>query len=689
MPNDLLDTTIKMLLQKVVETHGYKIVHSKDCDNLAYNISEVCGESISGSTLKRLFGFIKSTSQPNKFTLNLLSRYIGHDDFNDFKSKYQLNSSVEIKNSVSEFLEVNKLPEINYCDFTKGQKKIAEFLNSKFQLTSIIGEEGSGRTTFLTHFLSQSDLQKVTVIFSVSAKQILNQICQINDSTQLLIIDGLEESVYNFKDIRQCFIELLKITKQYNKLRVIIALTPYTWVRLTEIVIKNGDSNKWYNVDINATNPSSAKNIDDFVSINIDPNFPFRSPLMFQLSKNLKSSEVTNSWVILTSFFKRTVWDTAYAFEKQQFFNSILQSSNYGQELVQIDRTILEPLIVKYKKAHLDLVSVNIICEQKELNKFGAFKSRYSFGKSIYGNYLILSKLLNDSKGFNSNLLEEISSKYSGERKLELLKLATSFALSEIDANAFIVFDLDLSEYERQALMIELGHQVRENKLLQEQIVLELPKLANTRKYFIERWIDEEHLNGFYGVLIKSYLKYVSSNQDVIFGNALLYYNAYLKDDAKECALYYSKIVKISDDKERIHPYVLGRKYMTLLIEEFRKTKSYSKQTIQVIQKYLSIELRETNTDLPVHSFGFEHNILHAEFLTRHYHFTPFILEKLKDIESIQLHKKDVDHLLFQIFKTAYFISLGENLMLPCFNLNNVHPWYKYTVEMYLERLKS
>mgnify|MGYP000403897316 CR=1 FL=1 len=241
MPNNLLDTTLSLLLQKVVETHGCKMVHSKDCDNLAYKISEVCGESISGSTLKRLFGFIKSTSQPNKFTLNLLSRYVGHDDFSDFKSKYQPNLRAEIKNSVNEFLEVNKLPAINYFDFTLGQKKIAEFLNSKFQLTSIIGEEGSGRTTFLAYFLTNSDLPKTKVIFNVSVKEVLNQLSQINESTTLLLIDGLEESVYNFKEIRQCFIEIQKLVSQFDKLIVVLVLTHYTWVRMKELIFNYGD----------------------------------------------------------------------------------------------------------------------------------------------------------------------------------------------------------------------------------------------------------------------------------------------------------------------------------------------------------------------------------------------------------------------------------------------------------------
>ena len=162
------------------------------------------------------------------------------------------------------------------------------------------------------------------------------------------------------------------------------------------------------------------------------------------------------------------------------------------------------------------------------LNKFGGFKSHYQFGKSIFCNFLILSKLLDKYDGFNRPLLDKITTNYRGERKLNLLKLSVSFALNETDPSIIEIFELNLSEYERQAIMIHLAHQFRENSILQNEILPLFVKSESGRTYFIERWINEEHLNGFYGTIIEQYLLEVSTNQDLIFGHALLYYSAFL-----------------------------------------------------------------------------------------------------------------------------------------------------------------
>lgn len=69
-----LSTPIK---QQIEAQFGQPIRYSKDCESLARHLSVVCRESISPTTLKRLFGFAKPIARPRLYTLDVLANYIG------------------------------------------------------------------------------------------------------------------------------------------------------------------------------------------------------------------------------------------------------------------------------------------------------------------------------------------------------------------------------------------------------------------------------------------------------------------------------------------------------------------------------------------------------------------------------------------------------------------------------------
>ena len=70
---------------------------SYDFDKLAELIFERTNVSISGNTLKRIWGRVKYESNPSAMTLNILSRFLGHADFRDFISTAYKPKSVENK----------------------------------------------------------------------------------------------------------------------------------------------------------------------------------------------------------------------------------------------------------------------------------------------------------------------------------------------------------------------------------------------------------------------------------------------------------------------------------------------------------------------------------------------------------------------------------------------------------------
>ena len=75
---------IPLHIKKKIEKKFGKIIrYSKDCEVLAISISKYCGETISASTLKRIFDLRNSTSKPRLATLDLISNYAGYNSWNE------------------------------------------------------------------------------------------------------------------------------------------------------------------------------------------------------------------------------------------------------------------------------------------------------------------------------------------------------------------------------------------------------------------------------------------------------------------------------------------------------------------------------------------------------------------------------------------------------------------------------
>ena len=82
--NEQQTILIHLLCQSIETMLGRTMRSPKEFDWLAQKIFEVLHESLSVSTLKRLWGYIPSSSAPSLSTLNLLSRFVQYKDFEDF-----------------------------------------------------------------------------------------------------------------------------------------------------------------------------------------------------------------------------------------------------------------------------------------------------------------------------------------------------------------------------------------------------------------------------------------------------------------------------------------------------------------------------------------------------------------------------------------------------------------------------
>lgn len=104
------DTEQIARLQNIIEmVVGRKIEHPKDFDFLGKQIEGYVGERISISTLKRVWGYVASSSEVSLYTLNLLSRMVGYADWEDFCQNKNNNNGEDDREESSHKIICRKL----------------------------------------------------------------------------------------------------------------------------------------------------------------------------------------------------------------------------------------------------------------------------------------------------------------------------------------------------------------------------------------------------------------------------------------------------------------------------------------------------------------------------------------------------------------------------------------------------
>lgn len=72
---------LKTVVEKAV---GMSIQTPRDFEWLSSEVKRVTGEHLSSSTLKRIWGYMKDAGEPRRYTLDILSRFLGYSSFEAF-----------------------------------------------------------------------------------------------------------------------------------------------------------------------------------------------------------------------------------------------------------------------------------------------------------------------------------------------------------------------------------------------------------------------------------------------------------------------------------------------------------------------------------------------------------------------------------------------------------------------------
>jgi len=84
-----------IIKEKIESKLGQPVRYSKDCETLARDITCTTGHSVSGSTIKRLLGFVKGVQEPRMYTMDVIAEYLGYRSFDDLIREFDNTSHSE------------------------------------------------------------------------------------------------------------------------------------------------------------------------------------------------------------------------------------------------------------------------------------------------------------------------------------------------------------------------------------------------------------------------------------------------------------------------------------------------------------------------------------------------------------------------------------------------------------------
>lgn len=136
------------IISRVQMRTKHDLSSSIGCTLMARDIRSALGVYVCANTLKRTFGIIKSTSQPSKFTLDLIARHIGYGSWDEFlnddshdTSSFRLNEIIALDTvkpgaEVTFYYKPNR--KVTMVCTGKNTFRITESLNGKLCVGDIV-----------------------------------------------------------------------------------------------------------------------------------------------------------------------------------------------------------------------------------------------------------------------------------------------------------------------------------------------------------------------------------------------------------------------------------------------------------------------------------------------------------------------------------------------------------------------
>lgn len=429
---------------EVLKKFGSQLRYTKDCKILADEIYNKTGSRISTTTIRRLFGFLKSRTSPAKFTLNNLSIYIGFESWEDFCEQQESVFGIltEHENTWSDLHKKALVFSKGTYGLVKGQsglpleatvsrfnaeQRIDSFLKSAKMAMSFVAPGGWGKSTMLAKWFEKNWISKTgeDVILYLNASLMIGFLNEdfklerwvqeqldLNNKDSLkyflerqeeclgriiFVVDALDEITYDNNKLERLFLQIKHFISSYKdsrKVKLIVTSRNSTWERFAMPFILKGNAIQtcWFDLDLKMEQ-SSFQNLNALTNKEIQ--FVFDRTINEDFSCSLEVNELSFSQkeAISNPFFLELfvkLYDPNKGFQYSQgqdLLNEFLRNkiffSRFAEEKMDIIQAIIG-ILEHGKKGtsakKMELRALYPIHLKTAGNYFSAYEELVSYG---------------------------------------------------------------------------------------------------------------------------------------------------------------------------------------------------------------------------------------------------------------------------------------------------------------------
>ncbi|WP_454803207.1 hypothetical protein [Mucilaginibacter phyllosphaerae] len=566
----LLPHYYELLKTCVLTTAGFTTITPCDCKLISSYIFKHTKQSISETTLKRVYGFAYSKFKPSLFTIDVMAKYCGYISWDDFCRKQEKtllkpsntnNSWDNLKTNADKIthftLQVLRNKSGIPYNLTIKRRFIddyfEEFLTGDYAAIVLAAPAGHGKTVSLCHWIeermllnSKGQTNDIILFFSTSAlmNAFLNgrdlnnwlltllgypadrNIADLFDDKQekngnfFLVIDDLDEHIYKPEQLKLLLNQLIDILSLYQSsswFKLVLTMRSATWIN-NKHQIDNG-TNKWFKGFI-----------DD---INRATNVPLFSTQEVKELCHKINPEVTNDMALeMAKDFNHPLYFQFYYKEHRDNFS--LANVDHVCIYELISAFILNNVYLSNYSAEKILLLIGLVDEMDFANQ------RYDIVKTNV-----------------NTLIKQYSHAYNGLLNIGLIReINTS---SDLQYQTYIQFsNNDFLEYAISKTMLYHNNSVFDGKLIE---ALNTQFASSVHKLSILKWCllyaartDQQH--GF-DILSKTQLSLTEKSNLIIFLGDLLDKHWASANRSESVAQYFKK-----DCSPQLFNYFFGLEFI-------------------------------------------------------------------------------------------------------------------------------
>lgn len=491
---DLDEFDIDTIRRNAERRFGRKIAYPSDCDQLSEIIYTTTQRSISGTTLKRFFGFVAQTSKFSRYTLDTLIEYANTKPLEpNFEFGYDMDT---LAYKVQELTTHNQQIAASCSGITYNKtvsrqsinESLDKFLATDSTATAYIAPTGYGKSIALTRWIQEQQhisgsddlilfvngsilLPMITenyrlkdwfndqVGFPIDPDFLADSIRQHKENRRfILVIDGFEvqnpvdkQSKWFIDDL----LSLISASTGKSWYKIIINCRPLSWFSICKQI---GDNqilkNCWYGVDFSGTFESSINvpllsedEVNEVVSNVVKLNFAYKyiilslpqvsemliHPLMlelFLLSPNRQKS-FRSEIDLFSDFTQRVIFREKNMPGKLQIINILIEKSDYGVKGNLVSKEEVKEIIAEHKESYNDLLQMGFIYENYQMTKYLDYKTNIKFTHESFFEFFVANSWLR-RYDFNEKLFKKVADYYgSNSFQFGVVKWLLRYAFHE------------------------------------------------------------------------------------------------------------------------------------------------------------------------------------------------------------------------------------------------------------------